>query len=85
MWWGERKIMWLEEWWTWMWKVGEEEVDQKVDGLTVWGRIWEIWLWVRKWRVIEKNGGRGHAAPTPNELGKGQEEEEDSSFILFNI
>jgi hypothetical protein len=35
--------------------------------------------------VIEKNGGRGHAAPTPNELGKGQEEEEDSSFILFNI
>jgi hypothetical protein len=24
---------------------------------------------------IEENGGRGHAAPTPNELGKGQEEE----------
>jgi hypothetical protein len=27
--------------------------------------------------VIEENGERGHAAPTPNELGKGQEEEED--------
>jgi hypothetical protein len=25
--------------------------------------------------VIEGNGGRRHAAPTPNELGKGQEEE----------
>jgi hypothetical protein len=28
--------------------------------------------------VIVENGGRGHAAPTPNELGKGQEEEEDA-------
>jgi hypothetical protein len=28
-------------------------------------------------RVIEENGGRRHAAPTPNELGKGQEEEEE--------
>jgi hypothetical protein len=27
--------------------------------------------------VIEENGGRGHAAPTPNELGEGQEEEEE--------
>jgi hypothetical protein len=26
--------------------------------------------------VIEENGGRGHAAPTSNELGKGQKEEE---------
>jgi hypothetical protein len=26
--------------------------------------------------VIEENGGRGHAAPTSNELGKGQEEEQ---------
>jgi hypothetical protein len=26
--------------------------------------------------VIEQNGGRGYAAPTPNELGKGQEEGE---------
>jgi hypothetical protein len=25
--------------------------------------------------VIEENGGRRHAVPTPNELGKGQEEE----------
>jgi hypothetical protein len=32
---------------------------------------------VMKWRVIEDNGGRGHAALTPNELGKGQEEEEE--------
>jgi hypothetical protein len=60
--------MWQEEWWTWMWKDGEEEVDQKKDG---------GWLWVMKWRVIEENGRRGHAAPTPNELGKGQEEKED--------
>jgi hypothetical protein len=27
--------------------------------------------------VIEENGGTGHAAPTPNKLGKGQEEEEE--------
>jgi hypothetical protein len=27
--------------------------------------------------AIEENGGRRHAAPTPSELGKGQEEEED--------
>jgi hypothetical protein len=26
--------------------------------------------------VIEENEGRRHAAPTPNELRKGQEEEE---------
>jgi hypothetical protein len=31
--------------------------------------------------VIEENGGRGHAAPTPNELGKGQEEEEEEVCI----
>jgi hypothetical protein len=31
---------------------------------------------VMKWRVIEENGERRHAKPTPNELGKGQEEEE---------
>jgi hypothetical protein len=35
MWWRESKIMWLEEWWTWMWKDGMEEVDLKKDGLTV--------------------------------------------------
>jgi hypothetical protein len=28
--------------------------------------------------VIEENGGKKHAAPTPCELGKGQEEEEES-------
>jgi hypothetical protein len=37
---------------------------------------------VMKLRAIEENGGRGHAAPTPNELGKGQEEEEDFSSSL---
>jgi hypothetical protein len=31
--------------------------------------------------VIEENSGRGHAAPTPNELGKGQEEE-DCLFLV---
>jgi hypothetical protein len=30
--------------------------------------------------VIEENGGRGYAAPTPNELGRGQEKEE---MILY--
>jgi hypothetical protein len=30
--------------------------------------------------VIEENGWRRHAAPTPNELGKGQEEEEDEQL-----
>jgi hypothetical protein len=39
--------------------------------------------------VIEENGGRGHAAPTPNKLGKGQEEEEVTTikhvFILHNL
>jgi hypothetical protein len=39
-------------------------------------RIWERWLWVMKWRAIEESGGRGHAAPTPNELEEGQEEKE---------
>jgi hypothetical protein len=29
--------------------------------------------------VIEENGGRGHAVKTPNELGKGPEEEDDFS------
>jgi hypothetical protein len=55
---------------------GEDEVDQKMMDWHCeagYGR----WLWVRKWRVIEENDGRGHAAPTPNELGKGQEEEEE--------
>jgi hypothetical protein len=33
--------------------------------------------------VIEENGGIGYAAPTPNELGKGQEEEE--ALPLFCI
>jgi hypothetical protein len=28
--------------------------------------------------VIEENGGRRHAALTPNKLGKGQEEEEEN-------
>jgi hypothetical protein len=32
--------------------------------------------------VIEENGGRGHAAPTPNELGKGQEEEKEDIYEL---
>jgi hypothetical protein len=41
-----------------MWKDKEEKIDLKNDGLT----------------VLEENGGRGHVAPTPNELGKGQEE-----------
>jgi hypothetical protein len=26
--------------------------------------------------ILEEHGGRGHAAPTPNELKKGQEEED---------
>jgi hypothetical protein len=30
--------------------------------------------------VIEENGGRGQAAPTPNELGKRQEEEDITQF-----
>jgi hypothetical protein len=29
-----------------------------------------------------ENGGREHAAQTPNELGKGQEEEEDETLLL---
>jgi hypothetical protein len=33
--------------------------------------------------VIEKNGGRGHAAPILNELGKGQEKEEDAVTLSF--
>jgi hypothetical protein len=33
--------------------------------------------------VIEENGGRRHAAPTPNELGKGQEEEEEFQSYVF--
>jgi hypothetical protein len=32
--------------------------------------------------VIKENCGRGHAAPTPNELANGQEEEEDSGVLL---
>jgi hypothetical protein len=39
---------------------------------------------VMKWRVIEENGGRRHAAPTPNELGKGQEEEERGNKTLLS-
>jgi hypothetical protein len=53
----------------------------KKDGLTVWGRIWERWLWVMKWRVIEENGGRRLATPTPSDLGKRQEEEEGKYTI----
>jgi hypothetical protein len=34
-----------------------------------------------KKRVIEENGGRGHAMPTPNKLGKGQEEEEAICWV----
>jgi hypothetical protein len=30
--------------------------------------------------VIEKNGGRRHAAPTLNELGKGQGKEEEEGI-----
>jgi hypothetical protein len=33
--------------------------------------------------VIEENRGKGHAALTPNELGKGQEEEERCSKFSF--
>jgi hypothetical protein len=33
--------------------------------------------------VIEENGGRRHAAPIANELGKGQEEEEEDSRLTF--
>jgi hypothetical protein len=29
--------------------------------------------------VIEENGGRGHSAPIPNELGKEQEEEQEDA------
>jgi hypothetical protein len=76
MWWGERKIMWLvmninmEGW--------RGSGRHKKDGLTMWGRR-ERWLWVIKWRVIEENGGRRHAAPTPSELRKGHEEEEEEA------
>jgi hypothetical protein len=34
--------------------------------------------------VIEENGRIEHFAPTPNELGKGQEEEEENVGIGFN-
>jgi hypothetical protein len=36
--------------------------------------------------VIEENGGRIHTAPTPSELGQGQEEEEgeDVSNLLIS-
>jgi hypothetical protein len=36
--------------------------------------------------VIEENGGRGHAPLIPNELGKGQEEEDFklSKFVAPN-
>jgi hypothetical protein len=33
--------------------------------------------------VIEENGERGHATPTPNELEKGQEEEEEGGLYLI--
>jgi hypothetical protein len=33
--------------------------------------------------VLVENGGRGHAAPTPNELGKGHEKEVLILKILF--
>jgi hypothetical protein len=35
--------------------------------------------------VIEENGGRGHAAPTLNELGKGQEEEDILQKLIKKI
>jgi hypothetical protein len=35
--------------------------------------------------VIEENGGRGHATPTPNELGKEQEDEETLTFLTYKI
>jgi hypothetical protein len=35
--------------------------------------------------LIEDNGGRRHAAPTPSELGKEQEEEEDKVSIPLNF
>jgi hypothetical protein len=37
-----------------------------------------------KWGVIEENGGTGDAAPTPNELRKGQEEG-NLVILLFYI
>jgi hypothetical protein len=54
----------------------------KTDGLTVWGRIWERWLWVMKWRVIKENVRTGPVALTPNELGKGQVKEEVSTQVI---
>jgi hypothetical protein len=33
--------------------------------------------------VIEENGGREHAVPTPNELGKEQEEEDFIKIFFF--
>jgi hypothetical protein len=35
---------------------------------------------VMKWRVIQENGGRRHAVPTPSELRQGQEDEEDDDY-----
>jgi hypothetical protein len=32
---------------------------------------------------MEENGRRGHAVPIPNELGKGQKEEEDFILLYF--
>jgi hypothetical protein len=35
--------------------------------------------------VIEENGGTRHAAPTPSELGQGQEEEEDLESLQEKV
>jgi hypothetical protein len=57
--------MCLEEWWTWMWLNGDEEVDLRIDGWTVWDMIWERWKWEIKWRMIKENGRRRHTVSTP--------------------
>jgi hypothetical protein len=36
---------------------------------------------LREMAVIEENGGKGHTAPTSNELGKGQEEEDETHLL----
>jgi hypothetical protein len=67
LWCGERNSMWLEEWWTWMWKDGKEEVDLRKDRLTVWQSMrdgWERWWAMSKKaccadsKYIETTAGR---------------------------
>jgi hypothetical protein len=32
---------------------GEEDVDLREDGLIVWDKLWERWMWVMKWQLID--------------------------------